>query len=179
MVVGLEVIRKEVRGVAGGAGVRRNNAGPPDDGMSGGAANQGDRSDGAIVAGCTGVVIFDVVWIDQKCRQVAGLDTRGVAAADKGAVVWNVICQAVCMAVNAAEGEGVARACLADGVGDRAIDRIDAGACAIASGRVVAGAATVDGMSAPDVVPRLDLPSVATDATASFACREVSGWVVR
>lgn len=107
------------------------------------------------------------------------MDTRGVSSADKGAVVWNVICQAVCVAVDTAEGEGVARACLANGVGDRAVGRIDAGACAIASGRVVAGAATVDGMPAPDVVPRLDLPSVATDATAAFACREVAGGVVR
>lgn len=39
MVVGLEVIRKEVGRVAGGASVRWNNAGPPDDGVSCGAAN--------------------------------------------------------------------------------------------------------------------------------------------
>lgn len=68
MIIGLEVIRKEIRGVTGDAGIGWNNAGPSDNGMACGAANQGDGGDGAVMACCAGVVIFDVIGVDQKCR---------------------------------------------------------------------------------------------------------------
>lgn len=82
------------------------------------------------------------------------------------------------MAVNAAEGERVARACLVNGVADRAVGRIDAGVRAIASGRIVAGAATIGGMPGLDAIPRLDLSGVATVAAAPLARRKIPDRVV-
>jgi len=118
VVIGLEVIRIVVRWVAGDAGVGRDYPGPADDSMASGAANQGDGGDGAGMAGGAGVVVFCTVGIDQGHGDMAGCNAGGAAASDEQqAVIRDMGCHPVGMAVNAGKGDGVGCTGLDNGVG--------------------------------------------------------------
>jgi len=105
VVIGLKVIWVVVGGMAGDAGVWCDNAGLVGDGMACGAASQGDRGNDAGVAGCAAMVVFRTVRIDQGHGEMTGLDAGGVAATDKGAVVWDVRRHPIGMAVETGESD--------------------------------------------------------------------------
>lgn len=99
-----------------------------------GEAPQRDRSYGACVTAYTAIVNLGVVGVDCKCCAMAVGDTGGVAAADKQAVVGNMVDCPVGMTVNASEGDGVSCPRLENGVRDRAVKRVDGGAGTIGPG---------------------------------------------
>lgn len=160
-----------IAGMAGDAGVRRRPC-PADDGVATGKASQSNRGDGAGVAGGARVVVFRTGRVDQERREVTNLDTAGVAATDKGAVVGDMGCCSVGMAVKTGEGDGGVVACLGDGVGHGPVNGV------VGSGRIVAGAAAVAAMSGLDVIPGFNLPGVAIETAAAFPCREVGCRIV-
>lgn len=173
MVIGFKVIWVVVGGVTGDAGVwwRGCLVGY---GVADGTASQGDRGDGAGVAGRTCVVVLGIVGVNQRHGEVAVLDTGGVAACDEHAVVGDMVDIPVGMAVDTGEGDSVVCSCLGDSVGDGGIGRIDVNV----SGGIMAGAATGGDVPVFDVIPGFDLPQMATGTAAALTCRDVAGRIV-
>ena len=148
----MRMVIEIIAGMAGGAGVR-GGTGFADDSVASGNASQGDWGNDTAMAGRAGVVIFRTARIDQGHGEMTGLDAGGAAATDKGAVVRDMSCRPVGMAVYTGERGFVGRSPLVDSVGNGAIGWVDGGADTIVSGRIVAGAATVFAVPGFDGIP--------------------------
>ena len=119
--------------VAGSAGVW-SGTGFTDNVVAVGNASQVDWGDGAVMTCGAGVMAFRIIGVDQEGGEMTGLDAGGVAATDKCAVVWDMRCRPVGMAVYAGEGSFIGCATLVDSVGNGAVCRVDGGADTIVPG---------------------------------------------
>lgn len=103
-------------------------------GVADGEAPQGDRGYGAGVATDAAIVNLGIVGIDFKGCTVAVSNASCAASTDEQAVVRDMVDCPICVAVDTGEGDGIGRTCLGDGIGDRAIERVDGSAGAIGPG---------------------------------------------